>query len=93
MPDEDAVQECMDSIQSRLRRIEGQTRGLQKMVEEGRPCGEIVTQVSAAMGATRRISAIVVACSMRQAVQAGVGQGPKVEKELGKLVEAFAKMA
>ncbi|HET6638709.1 MAG TPA: metal-sensitive transcriptional regulator [Gemmatimonadota bacterium] len=39
----------------RLRRIEGQVRGIQKMVEEGRYCVEIMTQIDAAAAALARV--------------------------------------
>ena len=39
----------------RLRRIEGQVRGLQKMVEEGRYCVEIMTQIDAVSAALARV--------------------------------------
>jgi DNA-binding FrmR family transcriptional regulator len=40
----------------RLRRIEGQVRGLQKMVEEDRYCADVITQVSAVQEALRSVS-------------------------------------
>ncbi|MFX4937351.1 metal-sensitive transcriptional regulator, partial [Acinetobacter baumannii] len=40
-------QETVENILKRLRRIEGQVRGLQKMVAEGRPCDEVLTQMTA----------------------------------------------
>jgi DNA-binding FrmR family transcriptional regulator len=40
----------------RLRRIEGQVRGLQKMVEEDRYCGDIMTQISSVQEALRSVS-------------------------------------
>ena len=43
----DLGDETVDSIIKRLRRIEGQVRGLQKMVAEGRPCDEVLTQMTA----------------------------------------------
>src|ERR1700719_2236327 len=44
-----------DKIRSlnRLRRIEGQVRGLQRMIDEDRPCGDILTQVSSVLEALR----------------------------------------
>jgi DNA-binding FrmR family transcriptional regulator len=43
-------------IQKRLRRIEGQIRGLQRMVDEDRGCREIVTQIAAARQALSGVS-------------------------------------
>src|SRR5215813_7332308 len=42
--------------QQRLRRIEGQIRGLQKMVEEDRYCADIITQIAAAQEALRGVA-------------------------------------
>ncbi len=43
------------SLANRLRRIEGQVRGVQKMVEEGRDCVDILTQIDAATAALARV--------------------------------------
>jgi DNA-binding FrmR family transcriptional regulator len=48
--------ELKTSILTRLRRIEGQVRGLQKMVEEERYCAEVITQVSSVQEALRGVS-------------------------------------
>lgn len=42
-------------VLTRLRRVEGQIRGLQRMIEEGDQCRDIVTQLAAARGALDRI--------------------------------------
>jgi CsoR family transcriptional regulator, copper-sensing transcriptional repressor len=44
----------------RLKRIEGQVRGIQRMVEEKRGCDEIITQVMAARAALENLAAIMV---------------------------------
>ncbi len=41
--------EVTDELVRRLRRVEGQVRGIQQMLGDGRECRDIVTQVSAAM--------------------------------------------
>jgi DNA-binding FrmR family transcriptional regulator len=48
-----------EDLVRRLRRIEGQLRGIQRMVEEDRPCGEILAQLSAANEAVRSVSALL----------------------------------
>ncbi len=50
----------------RLRRIEGQIRGLQRMVEEGIPCPEILTQVAAATAAIKRVGAVMVQAYLQE---------------------------
>ncbi len=49
-----------DAALTRLRRIEGQIRGLQKMVEEERYCADIVTQVSSVHEALRAVSRLLL---------------------------------
>lgn len=48
--------EIKASVQNRLRRIEGQVRGLQKMVEEERYCTDVITQVTSVQEALRAVS-------------------------------------
>jgi len=47
-------------LTDRLRRIEGQARGIQRMLEEGRSCEEIVTQLSALRNAVNKVAAQVI---------------------------------
>lgn len=54
-----------DAIVARLRRVEGQIRGLQRMVDEGRDCAAIVTQLSAARAALDRIGNVIVSSGLR----------------------------
>ena len=48
-----------DVIQ-RLKRMEGQMRGIQRMVEEKRPCDEVITQVMAVRAALDNLAALMV---------------------------------
>jgi DNA-binding FrmR family transcriptional regulator len=50
----------------RLRRIEGQLRGIQRMVEEGAPCPDILTQVAAATSAMKRAGMVMVQTYMEE---------------------------
>ncbi len=49
----------------RLRRIEGQVRGLQRLVEEGADCAKIVTQLSATKGALDRVGFKLMSAGMQ----------------------------
>jgi DNA-binding FrmR family transcriptional regulator len=80
-----------EAIQKRLRRIEGQVRGLQRMVEEDRYCINILEQVSAATRALQSVSlelldAHLVTC-VSDALKAG-GDGATV-----KMTEASTAIA
>jgi DNA-binding FrmR family transcriptional regulator len=45
-----------DQLQARLRRVEGQVRGIQKMVEEDRYCIDVLTQISAIQAALDKVA-------------------------------------
>ncbi|WP_229022921.1 metal-sensitive transcriptional regulator [Actinomarinicola tropica] len=54
-----------DDVRLRLRRLEGQIRGLQRMLDEGQDCESIVTQLAAAKAALDRVGYRLVAAGMR----------------------------
>lgn len=53
-----------EKVLQHLRRIEGQVKGLQRMVSEERPCDEILTQVSAVQAALGRVTSDLVQSTM-----------------------------
>ena len=56
--------EASDDVLKRLRRVEGQIRGLQRLVVEGAECRDVVTQLSAARGALDRIGFKMMATAL-----------------------------
>lgn len=56
----------LDDILRRLKRIEGQVRGVQSMVQREEACQSILTQVAAVEGAIKQVSRIVSACSVAE---------------------------
>ena len=82
-----------DDYLKRLRRIEGQARGLQRMVEEEQYCIDILTQVSAMTKALQAVSLSLldehIAHCVVEAVQAG---GPDAEVKLKEASEAIARL-
>ncbi len=65
--------EYKKAVVMRLRRIEGQIRGLQRMVEEGIPCAEILTQVAAVTSATKKVSMAIVQGYMEECLSKTTG--------------------
>jgi DNA-binding FrmR family transcriptional regulator len=59
----------------RLRRIEGQVRGLQKMVEEDRYCADILTQISSVQEALRSVSRELMRNHLRHCATHGIHKG------------------
>jgi DNA-binding FrmR family transcriptional regulator len=60
----------------RLRRIEGQVRGLQKMVEEDRYCADILTQISSVHEALRAVGRELMRNHLRHCATAAIRSGP-----------------
>jgi DNA-binding FrmR family transcriptional regulator len=82
-----------DAYLKRLRRIEGQVRGLQRMVEEDKYCIDILTQVSAATKALQSFSLELLdehlSTCVRQAAAAG---GPEADEKVREASEAIARL-
>ena len=68
------------SVGKRLGRIEGQVRGLSKMVEEDRYCIDIVTQISAVRAALRRVEEEVLKDHVAHCVEHAIASGNKGEQ-------------
>jgi CsoR family transcriptional regulator, copper-sensing transcriptional repressor len=68
------------SCQKRLSRIEGQVRGLSKMVDEDRYCIDIVTQISAVRAALRRVEEEVLRDHVAHCVEHAITSGNKTDQ-------------
>lgn len=82
--------EIKDRNLKRLRRIEGQVRGLQRMVEEERYCADILTQVSSVQEALRGVGKELLRNHLKhcatKAIRAGDGDAEKMYDELTDLM-------
>jgi len=58
-----------EKVKSRLKRIEGQIRGILKMMDEGRDCKEMITQLSAVRSASDRIIGVIVSENLVECVK------------------------
>src|SRR5882757_7122956 len=67
-------------LQARLRRIEGQVRGIQGMVEDERYCIDVLTQISAIQAALDKVALGVLDDHARQCVVGGAGEGTLEER-------------
>lgn len=82
------------TIVTRLNRVEGQIRGIRRMVQEPRLCVEILQQLAAAEAAMNRISLAVLRFHVEKCVPEGIEQGePEKTKRLVELVDIFDRFA
>ncbi|HCF50240.1 MAG TPA: transcriptional regulator [Syntrophomonas sp.] len=65
---------------TRLRRIEGQVRGLQRMIEEETECGQILNQVAAVRSALNKVGMIMFQHHSRECIAKAVGQEGQQER-------------
>ena len=65
----------------RLKRIEGQVRGLQKMVEEDRYCPDIITQVASVQEALRGVARQLLRNHLKHCATAAIKQGPEMANQ------------
>jgi DNA-binding FrmR family transcriptional regulator len=77
-------------VLARLKRIEGQARGLQRMVDDEQYCIDILTQVSAMTSALRSVALTLLDDHLAHCVREAAASGEDVE---GKLAEASAAVA
>jgi DNA-binding FrmR family transcriptional regulator len=80
------------SVMKRLKRIEGQVRGLARMVEDDRYCIDIVTQISAVRAALRRLEEEVLKDHVSHCVEHAITSGNKADQR-EKISELMAVIA
>ena len=82
-------------LQKRLRRIEGQVRGVQRMVDEEAYCIEVLTQIASVVAALEKVGTILlrdhVEHCVRESIEKGEGAEEKIE-ELTAAVERFLRV-
>ena len=81
-----------DDLVRRLRRIEGQVRGLQQMLADGRECRDIITQVSAASRAVDQVGFRLLAAGMATCLQ-DESAAPEAGCDLEEVEKLFLKLA
>lgn len=81
------------TLKTRLRRIEGQVRGLQKMVEDDRYCPEILMQMSSVSRALRSAGLLLLRSHLRGCVGDAVlsGDEQRTEEVYDELIELFRR--
>jgi len=78
-------------ITTRLRRVEGQIRGIQRMIEDERDCEDIITQLMAARAALDKAGLLIVSSHVRQCLRGS--SDPELEESLHRVIELFLKLS
>nr|WP_276536998.1 metal-sensitive transcriptional regulator [Anaerosalibacter massiliensis] len=78
------------AIINRLRRIEGQVKGIQKMVGEDKVCGDILVQIAAARAALNKVGGMILEDHMKDCIKASLDNSTD-EKVLDDLIDTILK--
>lgn len=82
-----------EAVLARLRRIEGQMRGLQRMVEEDAYCIDILTQISAASRALQAVALELLDGHLEHCVRDAIDQGgPEADAKIAEASAAIARL-
>ncbi|MDR2488676.1 MAG: metal-sensing transcriptional repressor [Desulfovibrio sp.] len=90
------MRECMDvdAVVARLKRIEGQVRGIMNMVRKDVPCEDILVQIGAAKSALHKTGQIILEGHLHHCVLTGVAEGnaDSTLKKLADAIEQFSRI-
>ena len=88
--------QCMDvdAVTNRLKRIEGQVRGLIKMVGEDKSCEEILIQIGSVKSALHKTGQVILEGHMHHCVLDGIREGKEDEtlRKLSSAIEQFSRI-
>jgi DNA-binding FrmR family transcriptional regulator len=78
---------------NRLRRVEGQVRGLSGMIEEGRYCIDVLTQLRAARAALNRVETIMLKEHLNHCIESAIvsGDAGQQRKKASELIELLTR--
>lgn len=85
-------QAVKDDVQKRLRRIEGQVRGVQRMVEEERACEEVLQQLNAVNAAVRNTTRLFMRAYARDCLLGEESAGRDAEAMVDDLLDLMDKV-
>ena len=77
---------------NRLKRAEGQLRGIQRMIEEGQPCMDIATQMAAVRKALDSAYVRMTVCFMQQELEARLGEQPEAGERIGGVLDEVQEL-
>lgn len=86
-----SYQDKKENLNNRLKRIEGQVRGLQKMIDEEKYCVDVLTQINAVKGALNKVGMEVLESHTKGCVADAIKEEDKEEKIINELMDVVFK--
>ncbi len=87
------MDELRKNVLNRLRRIEGQIRGLERMVEQEAPCADVLTQLSAATAAMKKTGVTIIQANMRRCMEEADGNPQTTLDDFQKALARYIGMS
>jgi len=83
-----------EDVLRRLRKIEGQVRGIMKMIEDDKSCEEILVQIGSAKAALHKTGQVILEGHMQHCVLDAIREGKEDEtiKKLSAAIEQFSRI-
>ena len=90
------MRQCMDmdNLHNRLKRVDGQIKAIDRMIEQDIPCEDIIIQINAAKTALHKIGQVVLEGHLNHCVKDGIehGDAEKTIADFAKALEYFSRM-
>ncbi len=90
------MRQCMDmdNLHKRLKRVDGQIKAIDRMIERDVPCEDIIIQINAAKTALHKIGQVVLEGHLNHCVKDGIAHGDaeKTIADFAKAVEYFSRL-
>ncbi|TCJ04363.1 metal-sensitive transcriptional regulator [Cytobacillus praedii] len=83
--------EYNDQIKNRVKRMEGQLRGILKMMEDNKDCKEVITQLSAVRSAVDRTVGVIVSSNLVECVLEAERKGENTDELIKEAVNLLVK--
>jgi DNA-binding FrmR family transcriptional regulator len=90
-PSDPEMEEPHRNIITRLRRIEGQVQGLRRMLEDGRECEEVLTQIMAARSSLDQVGLLMMEEHIDRCVLGGLPPDSPIVQEVSGVLKAWAR--
>ena len=90
------MRQCMDmdNLHKRLKRVDGQIKAIDRMIEQDVPCEDIIIQINAAKTALHKIGQVVLERHLNHCVKDGIehGDAEKTIADFAKALEYFSRL-
>lgn len=90
------MRQCMDmdNLHKRLKRVDGQIKAIDRMIEQNVPCEDIIIQINAAKTALHKIGQVVLEGHLNHCVKDGIAHGDaeKTIADFAKALEYFSRL-